>query len=142
MVAGGALLTIMGIACGNMAFRALWFPIKGSYELIGFLGALVASLALGYTQKERGHTLVDILSSRYPERARNTVEGVSDLVTGLFFAAICYELLRWTGDLMGQGEVSETLRIPFYPFVIGVATGGGLLALVSLSDAFKALLRK
>jgi len=141
-VAGGALLVMMGLAFGNMALRPFSSPIKGTYELVGFMGSLVASLALGYTQSQRGHTLVDILSSRYPARFGKVVQGLSDLLLGLLFVAITYELLRWARELMREGELSETLRVPFYPFVFGVAVGCGLLTFVFLSDALKALGKK
>lgn len=141
-MAAGALLVMMGLAFGNMVLRPFSFPLKGTYELIGFMGSLVASLALGYTQGQKGHTLVDILSSRYPIKTKIAIGGASDFLSGLLFALVTYELLRWAKELMIQRELSETLRIPFHPFVYGVAVGCGLLTFVFLSDALRAFWKK
>jgi hypothetical protein len=40
---------------------------------------------------------------------------------------------------MKTGEVSETLRVIFYPFTYLVAAGCGVLALVFLRDLLKAI---
>jgi len=139
-IGGAALVLMMGIACGNMFLRVLWVPIKGSYELVGFLGAVVTSFALGYTQSKRGHIAVDIVVSRYPKRLQEFVESLNDLVCGLFFAIIAWQVGKWATTVWRTGEVSETLRIPFYPFTYGVAFGCGVLALVLFLQFLKALI--
>jgi len=40
---------------------------------------------------------------------------------------------------MHSGELSETLRMPYYPFVYGAALGCGFLTLVLVMDLLKSL---
>lgn len=49
-IGGAALLIMMGISCANMLLRPFRVPLKGAYELAGFLGALTIAFALGYAQ--------------------------------------------------------------------------------------------
>lgn len=139
-VAGVALIVMLGIACGNMFLRVLWLPIKGTYELVGFLGAVVTSFALGYTQSQRGHIAVDIVVNRYPKRLQGMVEALNDLICGLFFGIVAWQVGKWAHTVWRTGEVSETLRIPFHPFTYGVAFGCGVLALVLFLQFLKALI--
>jgi len=138
-IGGVALVVMMGIACGNMFLRALWVPIKGTYELVGFLGAVVTSFALGYTQSRKGHIAVDILFNRYPKRLQDFMEAFNALLNAFFFGIIAWQVGKWATAVWKAGEVSETLRIPFYPFTYGVAFGCGVLALVLLVDFLRAV---
>ena len=60
-VAGICLAAMILITCGNIFLRLVWIPIKGTYELMGFFGAIVTAFSLGYTQMKKAHTRVDIL---------------------------------------------------------------------------------
>jgi TRAP-type C4-dicarboxylate transport system permease small subunit len=64
-IGGVALLSLTGIACANMLMRPMGTPMTGAYELVGFFGALVVALPLGYAQITRSHISVDILDTRY-----------------------------------------------------------------------------
>ncbi len=138
-IGGVALVAMVAIACGNMFFRVIWVPIKGTYELVGFLGAIVTSFALGYTQAQKGHIAVDIVVSRYPKRLQSVVEALNNLICSLFFGIIAWQTGKWATTLWRTGEVSETLRIQFYPFTYGVAFGCGVLALVLFIDFLQSL---
>ena len=62
IVTAGLFLSAMtAITCGNIFGRIVWVPIRGTFELMGFFGALVTAFALGYTQMHKAHISVDIL---------------------------------------------------------------------------------
>ena len=44
-----------------------------------------------------------------------------------------------TNDLKASGEVSQTLELPFYPFVYGISFAAAAVCLVLLVDLFKSL---
>ncbi len=56
----------------------------------------------------------------------------------MLFALAAYRLTYLAFSLWSTSEVSETLRIPFYPFVICVALGFWGLSLTLLLDSMKA----
>jgi TRAP-type C4-dicarboxylate transport system permease small subunit len=129
-----ALVAMIVLAAANMILRAVWAPIPGSYELIGFLCALGAGMGLGYTQLAKGHVAVTIVTDRFSPRAVRVVEAVSHVISAGLFGCAAWQTARWGVDLARQGELSETLRIPFYPVVIAVALGFAVLALTLLLD--------
>ena len=57
-----ALVLLSGL---NVFGRIFGHPIGGSYELSGFLGALIAALALADTQRKRGHVELDMFTKQY-----------------------------------------------------------------------------
>jgi TRAP-type C4-dicarboxylate transport system permease small subunit len=137
--ASATLLLTMGIAVANMVLRPLGRPVQGSFELMGFGGALIAAFALGYTQERRNHITVDLLFERFGPRLQRAMEGASHLVCAAFFGLAGYRIGRLGLDLMGSGEVSETLRVAFYPIVFCVALGLWGLCLGLVLDGVGAL---
>ena len=69
------------------------------------------------------------------------VDALSALIGAAFFGIVAWRVALWGIGIMSSGEVSETLKIAYHPFVFGVAAGFGLLAFTSLLDVFRALRR-
>lgn len=136
-VAGFLLVAMMILACTNVFLRTVWVPVKGTYELMGFFGAIVAAFALGRTQMKKEHIAVDVLILRFPRRVRLFLSGINHLVGMLFFSLAGWQTAKWGTTLWRVNELSETLRIIYFPFVYGVALGCGVIALVLLLDMIK-----
>jgi TRAP-type C4-dicarboxylate transport system permease small subunit len=132
--AGIALLGVTLLATANVALRVFRVPVGGAYEVVSFLGAIVTAGALGYTQKRRHHIVVDILSSRYPAPLKRAVDRVSHAVMFLLFSVVSWQTAVYGMRLIRVGEVSETLKIPFHPFVFLVSLGFAVLSLTILLD--------
>jgi TRAP-type C4-dicarboxylate transport system permease small subunit len=140
MAAGGfALLAVMILATGNVVLRIFHIPFSGSYEIISFLGAIVTASALGYTQRNRDHIVVDIISEKFPSGIKKIVDAVSYLIIGVFFAVISWQTFLWGMKIRESGELSETLKIIYHPFIFGVALGFAFLALSGAVDFLKVL---
>ncbi len=143
MIVGGvSLLGLTLLATANVALRIFRVPFGGTYEVVSFLGALVTAGALGFTQRRKDHIVVDILSDRFPAGAKRVLDGISYAVTLVLFSIVTWQTWVWGRKLMQTGELSETLKIPFYPFVFGVSLGFGVLALTLLLDLLETLWRK
>lgn len=116
---------------------ALWGPLKGAYELVGFFGALVVALPLGYAQITRSHISVDILATRYSKRTNRMMNAISSFLCMIFFILVAWQSATYATTIWKRGETSETLRIIYHPFVYLVSICCGLLALVLLIDFLK-----
>ena len=53
-IAGVFLVAMVVLTCANVFLRVVWMPVRGTFEIMGFLGAIVTAFALGYTQIKRG----------------------------------------------------------------------------------------
>lgn len=134
-----SLLLMMLIGFANVASRCFWRPIKGSFEVIGFLGALTTAMALGYTQTRKNHVAIDILTNHYSAQWRRRAKTFSYFISALFFTLASWQTTVWGLNIWHSGEKSETLRISYYPFIFVVAFGLGLLAVVLFLDFFQGL---
>lgn len=138
-IAGLFLVGMMALACANVVSRGLGMPIKGTFELMGLFGAVVAAFALATTQMQRQHIAVDVLIKAFPPRVRRFLGILNYLIgTALFLLA------AWQTGLLGINlwrvhELSETLRIMYFPFVYSVSLGCVVIALVLMIELIKTL---
>jgi TRAP-type C4-dicarboxylate transport system permease small subunit len=145
MVLGSvAVLLLMAIATTNAFLRiplikSTW---RGAYETVGFLGAIVIAFALGYTQKRKDHIVVDILTEKFPKRINRVLDGVNYFITTIFFAIVSWQVFVWGMKISKSGEVSETLKIVFHPFIYSVAFGFAVFSLTLIIDFLKNLKSK
>lgn len=135
MIAGGvSLLALTLLATMNVALRIFRVPVSGTYEIVSFLGAVVTAGALGYTQKRKDHIVVDILSDRFPAKVKRALDRVSYALILVFFSIVSWQTFVYGKRMMQTGEVSETLKIAYYPFVFFVSLGFAILTLTILLD--------
>jgi TRAP-type C4-dicarboxylate transport system permease small subunit len=133
-IAGILLAGMLMLTWANIFLRMVWVPIKGTYELMGFFGAVITALALGYTQLKKGHTAVDILVNRFSAKTQKIINAFNYIICMLFFAVAGWQIAKYATTLLKTGEVTETLRFAYYPFTYGVALGCFLLSLVMLTE--------
>ena len=138
-VAGAGLVAMMLLAGANMIARVPGYPIQGTYELTGFLASITAAFALGYTQIEKGHIKVDIVTSRLSPRAQLIIEAIMYFVSVILFALVTWQVARFAGNYWREGNLSETLKIIYFPFTYGVALGSAFITLVLILDLAKTL---
>ena len=135
MIAGGvSLLALTLLATMNVVLRIFRVPASGTYEVVSFLGAIVTAGALGYTQKRKDHIVVDILSEKFPASLKRALDRVSYLLILVFFSIVSWQTFVYGKRLMRTGELSETLKIAYYPFVFLVGIGFAVLVLTSFLD--------
>lgn len=138
-LAGVFLVAMMLLACANMVLRAVWVPVQGTFELMGFLGAVVAAFSLAFAQRQKSHIAVGILLKRFPMIIRRLADAVTSLASCTFFSLCGLETYKWAGFLVQTGELSETLQIVYHPFVLAASAGCFALAFVLLVDTLKTL---
>ena len=140
--AGGLLVSMVLITCANIVLRWFWVPLRGTFELMGLMGAVVATFALAYTQARKEHISVDILIHIFPAGLRRFFTVINDLACICFSVIASWQIIKIANNLLISGEVTETLRIIFYPFTYAVAFGFIALSLVFLTDICKFLFVK
>jgi TRAP-type C4-dicarboxylate transport system permease small subunit len=140
-IGGVFLVGMILLTCGNIFFRLVWVPISGTFELMGYSGAIVAAFALGYTQIKRGHIAVDVLTNTFSPKIKTMLSLINTFVCLVFFSVAAWQIAKLGANLQRTGEVTETLRIVYYPFVYGVGLGCSALSLVLLIDMIKIVIQ-
>ncbi len=142
LTGGAVLVGMILLTCANIFIRQFYIPIRGTFELMGYAGAVVTAFALGYTQITNGHISVDVLVNTYPKPLKRLVSLINHGACSLFFALVGWHVVQKALTLKNVGELSETLRIIYYPFTLAVALGCFILALVLFTDFLKVIFPK
>jgi len=138
-VAAAAVAGMMAITSLDVVLRFLRRPIPGTYEIVGFLGAVFAAFSLGYTSLHRGHIAVDFLVQKLGIRQQAAVDALNAFICCILFGLLTHQCLGYAANLKQVGEVSMTLQMPVYPFVYGLAAGCLLLSAVLVVQTIKSL---
>jgi len=139
LIGGAILVGMILLTCANIFTRQVFIPIRGTFELMGYAGAVVTAFALGYTQFTNGHISVDVLVNAYPKPLKRIISIFNHGICCAFFFITSWHVLQKALTLKNAGELSETLRIIYYPFTFAVAFGCLILALALFTDFLKAV---
>lgn len=131
------LLTVADVI-GRYFFNS---PIKGTWEVIGLLLVCAGTWGLAYCQVKKSHIKVTVFMQRSSRRVQAIIRSVAYLV-GL----IGFSLLSWRVFVMAKkylflprGNVTDTLDIPYAPFMFTLSIGAGIMALVLVVDLVRSL---
>jgi TRAP-type C4-dicarboxylate transport system permease small subunit len=139
-IAGLFLIAMISITGANIVLRLFGLPIRGTFELMGYFGAVATAFALGYTQIKRGHIAVDIVVLRFSKKVQRFLHAVNHIICMVFFIIATWQIFRYATTLWETGEVTETLQIIYFPFTYAVALGCLILAFTFLVDFLKSLI--
>jgi len=138
-IAGLFLIAMIAMTGANIVSRLFGLPIRGTFELMGYFGAVVTAFALGYTQIKGGHIAVDIVVLRFSEKTQRILHAVNHLICMGFFVIVAWQVSKYATTLWETGEVTETLQIVYYPFTYAVALGCLILAFTFFVDILKSI---
>jgi TRAP-type C4-dicarboxylate transport system permease small subunit len=137
VIAGMSITFLMILTISDVILRFFKRPIVGTYELVGFSGAVVIGFSMPLTSWVRQHIFVDFLILKFSKKTRNIFNiGTRCLVIALFLL-VGWNMLKYATDLRRSGEVSLTLQMPFYPIAYGVGICFFVLCLVFVGDIIK-----
>ena len=135
MGAACALLVLLVLLSGlNVACRVAGHPIGSTYEISGYLGAVLAALALAETQRRRGHVELDMFTRKYPPAVQRRIGAFNVLAGAVLVLLVALQIAARARALLAAGEVSETLKLPYPWLMFGVAAGLVLLAASFITD--------
>lgn len=135
------LVCMMGIVFVNVVSRSLGQPIFGVYEFVGFFLALQVSFSIAECAVKKGHIAVSIVADRLPTAVLPFLDALVALLGTALYLVLSWQCCVYAKRVWRIGEVSLSTEIPFYPFILGLAFGFLLLALVLVVDFFEALKR-
>jgi len=109
-------------------------PLRGGIEIVEELMVCVIFLMLAYVTETEKHIKVDIFISLMEQkvpRISRMISFVFDMLMLFVLAILTWQGFNGTLKAMGSGEVTDSLRIPHYPFRF-VLTAGFAAAFLSL----------
>jgi TRAP-type C4-dicarboxylate transport system permease small subunit len=139
VIAGISLTFLMLLTISDVVLRFCKMPVRGTYEMVAYSGAIVIGFSLPLTSWMRGHIFVDFLVLKFSKPVQNIINLTTRLVVLGLFLLTSWSLMKYGMDLFQAGEVTNTLRLPFYPIAYGVAMCCFMECLVMVGDIYKIL---
>lgn len=121
-VGGAALTFMMFLTVADVLMRAVGRPILGTYELVSLSLAIVIGFTIPKVSLDRGHVYMEILLEKLSERDKAIMNTFTRILGLVLFAIIGYNLFLIGNEFRTSGEVSSTLKLPFFPisYFVGV----------------------
>lgn len=137
-IAAFALFSMMCLTCADVVLRLFRHPIRGTYEMVSFLGVITVSFALAHTSIHKGHVAVSLLVEHFSKKWQGIIELLVSVFSLLLFVLISWRSAVYARNFQLSGEVSPTLQLPFYPIVYGIAAAAAVVCLVLMVDILTA----
>jgi len=142
VAAAVAIAAICALMLAQAFGREAGILIRGAEDIVAWLCAACAFLALGHTFRNGDLVRVGVFLDRLPERARWYGELTALGVTALFSVYMLWAVTRFVYDSYAFNEVAQGLiRVPIWipqlSLVIGIA-----IFLVAVIDELVTVLRK
>ena len=132
----GMLVLIVADVIG---IKILSRPVPGGIEIVSFMVVVAIAGAVPFTQVMRGHVAVDFIVEKFPRRAKLIIDAIMIFFSVCLLALMTWYSFKYADGLRSSGEVSMTQKIPFYPFVYGMAVCFVALLLVLIMDLVKSI---
>ena len=136
-IGGLALSLMMFLTVTDVFMRAGGHPILGTYEIVSLMLAIVIGFTIPKVSLDRGHVYMDILLDKLSKRSRAIMNIFTRILCIFLFIIIGYNLFLIGNEFHVSGEVSSTLKIPFFPVAYGVGICCFIECLVFIFDIVK-----
>ena len=137
LVIGGMMLLVTANVISRYIFNR---PILGVLEFTEFMIVAVVYLTLSYTQRQKGHIDIELVTAHLPEAKRQVCQLVT-LLCGLgFFGFIAWQGIVMTLDSYHIQEVTfGTVEVLEWPFKAVVPFGSILITIRFLIEVVETL---
>jgi TRAP-type C4-dicarboxylate transport system permease small subunit len=137
IIGGSALTFMMFLTVADVAMRAGGHPILGTYEIVGLALALVIGFGIPKVSMDRGHVYMEFLIDKMPQNWKSIFHTFTRILCIILFLIIGYNLFSVGNEFHTSGEVSPTLKLPFFPVAYGVGVCCFIEILVFINDIIK-----
>lgn len=137
VIASAALTFMMFLTVADILCRAFGHPLVGTYEVVSLALALVIGFGIPRVSMDRGHVYMEVLLERLSKPGKAIFNTFTRIVCLCLFILIAYNLFSVGAEFHASGEVSPTIRLPFYPIAYAVGVCCFIECLVFISDIVK-----
>ena len=143
-----SFLTTLGVIIGVAAVIVMLAVSAGAEaeiaDQINSLGANLIMVMPSFSRGGFGPGATPPAGLSYDDIAvlASSLTGINGVICTIFFAIVSWQIAKYATTLFRTGEVTETLRIIYYPFTYGVALGCAVLSLVFFTELLRTLFSK
>ncbi|WP_052144878.1 TRAP transporter small permease [Halalkalibacter okhensis] len=135
-------LSAMLVIANVISRRVFNMPITGTLDLVLFFTTALIALSIAYCAVDGGHISISIFVDRLPKKVQKIINVIIGTISALFLVLVARQLVLYAISSHASGDVSLTLRWPHYPFIILLAVGFGVLALVVIGQVLSLFIKE
>ena len=136
LVAGLALLAMVGIICVDIVMRLLGKSFAGTYDVVRFMGTIAIAGSMPYTTAVKGHVAVEYFFHKLHRIGRIIVDTLCRVIVVGLFSTFTWQCVQHGNSLRTAKEVSLTLGLPLFWLSYTIAAACLLTTLVVLYNLF------
>jgi TRAP-type C4-dicarboxylate transport system permease small subunit len=137
IIAGAALTFMMLLTVTDIFGRAFGRPILGTYEIVSLTLGLVIGFGIPKVSLDRGHVYMEFLIEKLSPNGKKLMHTFTRLLCLGLFILIGYNLFTVGAEFHASGEVSPTIKLPFFPVAYGIGVCCWLECFVFMYDIAK-----
>ncbi len=133
-VAALAIVVMILVTCVDVVGRRIEYPLKGTYDMVELLSAIMIAGALPYTTAYKGHVAIEFILQKLSRRGRFILDAIIRGASILMFAFLTWRFIQYGRELRASGQVTLTLQWPVFwlPYWMAVCTAMMIPVLVYL----------
>ncbi len=137
IVAGISVTFMMLLTVADVLLRASGYPIIGTFEIVSLSLALVIGFGIPQVSLDRGHVTMDFILDKLSVKGKKLMNIFTRLLCLILFLIIGYNMFIVGEGFRLSGEVSATIKLPFYPVAYGVGICCLIECLVFIFDIIR-----
>ncbi|MFC1891788.1 TRAP transporter large permease subunit [Thermodesulfobacteriota bacterium] len=138
---GRVILSLMVLLITTDVIMRYFFnsPIKGSFELIQIMLSIIVFLGLANMQVLKGHVSVSLFTKKLSSSQRAGLGSATYLLCLIIYGLITWRCFLQSEVLRSSGTTTDSLSLPYFPFMWIVVLGSFLLCVMFFIDFLKSL---
>jgi TRAP-type C4-dicarboxylate transport system permease small subunit len=133
-VAALAIVVMILVTCVDVVGRRIGYPLKGTYDMVEMLSAIMIAGALPYTTAYKGHVAIEFILQKLSRRGRIILDLFVRSASILMFGFLTWRFIQYGQELKASGQVTLTLQWPVFwlPWWMAVCTAMMIPVLIYL----------
>ncbi len=132
-----ALTFMMFLTVADILMRAGGHPLVGTYEVVSITLAVVIGFGIPSVSLDRAHVYMEIILEKLGPRGKQIMNTCTRILCIFLFILIGYNLFSVGNEFHASGEVSPTIKLPFFPVAYGVGVCAFMECFVFVFDIVK-----
>lgn len=120
VIAGIAVLVMIGVTVTDVVLRLFKKGITGAYDIVRICGLISIACGLPYLTAVKGHIAIEFFYQRFSRIGRVILDSFFRAIAFALFGFLAYRCVTYGLALKASGQVMLTLRVPVFwmPFLI------------------------
>ena len=116
------LVANMGLIVYSVMGRIVFSkPLGGLVDMVMMIFALTCVLSFCYTEKEKGHVRMDLILQKLPRVGKIILHTITGAIAIFVLVCITTAMYQYAGKTLAAHNITMTVAIPYFPFVIVAA---------------------